>query len=164
MNCDNFNAFDALINCCSCSGVSHPDDVASASTIFSQKLPGELFSAMSAFHTACANHCGDSSVNGVISPDIYPVARMVAIHVVTQLAVQFIHANAPSNAVASDVHDAVHDAYITQDISHITIDVPLSVHESDTMSDRLAVTSLVPSSNHSIFIHITAVHWSVHAH
>lgn len=104
-------------NCSACSTVSHPLVVSvrtpychtACAKAFKSTQPEEavlsfahivqaiLFSVAKACHTACANHCGESSVNGVIIPVIWPRA------VISASAVILINDSHVEKAIAHNV-------------------------------------------------------------
>lgn len=170
------SAFDALSNCASCSGDNHELSVrlrmlyshtACASAFMSTHhddavlsfcpiVPAVLYSLASVFHTACASHCGDSGVNGDISPVINPSAVIVAVAVSIVCDVPLENAIAHSEPVPVSEILLEPVQYNAQFAFHDSVIVIQHVQFHDTTSDNCAFADNVIIDSPIAFTHITA--------
>lgn len=115
-----------------------------------------LYSLAREFHTACASHSGESSVNGLIVPVIYQRADISAVAFSVIDDSQLPNAIAPSVPVAdrSILQDPT--AYKAPTASPVPVIVTVHSPVAETTSERSAVAMREISICPSPFTHITA--------
>ncbi len=109
-------------------------------------MPGSLFCDAFADHTAKAKLCGDSGVNGVISPSINALAKISAVAEEDPAAVEVRNIKAPIVPDAVDVPFAAASIKATDtDVTvPVTVDVPLVDADKAVVADQSAVAVDVP--------------------
>lgn len=123
---------------------------------FAPIVPRVLYSLAREFHTACASHSGDSSVNGLIVPVINPRADISAVAFIVIEDSPLPNAIAQSVPVAdkSILQDPI--AYKAPTASPVPVIVIVHSPVADTTSDKSAKPVNVISICPSPFTHITA--------
>ncbi len=109
-------------------------------------MPGSLFCEAFADHTAKAKLCGDSGVNGVISPSINALAKMSAVAEEDPAAVDVKNIKAPIVPATVDVPFVAASIKATDtDVTvPVTVDVPLVDADRAVVADQSAVAVDVP--------------------
>lgn len=128
---------------------------------FAPIVPISLFSFASADHTAFARFSGDSSVNGVISPVIYPIADISASAVRVMFDSQVENATAQRVPVAHNTISEVPVPYKAPTDCPVRVSTILQIPVEDTTSDKSAFAVSCIKLSPSPFTHITAVPFPV---
>lgn len=124
---------------------------------FAPIVPFVLYSVAREFHTALASHSGESSVNGVISPVIYPRAEISALADSVIVDSPVVNATAQSVQVAVKSILLVQFAYNAPTASPVSVSKISQIPVADTTSDKSAVAFRLIATFPSPLTHITAV-------
>lgn len=119
---------------------------------------GSLFSLARDDQIALANHSGESSVNGFISPVMCHIAEIVADPLRFILLVPDQNALAHISPVAKNVISNVPTPYITHKVCPVAVMVTSHIPLADTTSDNTHTITVVAETSQDIFIPLTAFH------